>query len=153
MSLKWRFEPREIPVKELLRTNNFVYLSFAQAVLKDAGIDVLVFDSHMSVMEGSLGVLPRRLMVADDDLAQAKKVLTEAEPPEPDWESTATTRSMVSWAAVYPSRSPDEDFAPATTRCFWRRPYRRWPALMCWNWDRARESPACASLAALRKFA
>ena len=56
------------------------------AVLKDAGINVLVFDSHMSVMEGSLGVLPRRLMVADDDLAHAKKVLTEAEPPEPDWE-------------------------------------------------------------------
>jgi len=72
-------------LKELLRTNNFVYLSFAQAVLKDAGIDVLVFDSHMSVMEGSLGVLPRRLMVADDDLAHAKKVLAEAEPPEPDW--------------------------------------------------------------------
>ena len=73
-------------MKELLRTNNFVYLSFAQAVLKDAGINVLVFDSHMSVMEGSLGVLPRRLMVADDDLAHAKKVLTEAEPHEPDWE-------------------------------------------------------------------
>jgi hypothetical protein len=72
-------------LKELLRTNNFVYLSFAQAVLKDAGIDVLVFDSHMSVMEGSLGVLPRRLMVADEDLAPAKKVLAEAEPPEPDW--------------------------------------------------------------------
>jgi hypothetical protein len=72
-------------MKELLRTNNFVYLSFAQAVLKDAGIDVLVFDNHMSVMEGSLGVLPRRLMVADDDLQRAKKVLAEAEPPEPNW--------------------------------------------------------------------
>ena len=80
-----RFDPRETALKELLRTNNFVYLSFAQAVLKDAGIDVLVFDNHMSVMEGSLGVLPRRLMVADDDLANARKVLTEAEPPDPDW--------------------------------------------------------------------
>ncbi len=54
-------------MKELLRTNNFVYLSFAQAVLKDAGVEFMVFDSHMSVMEGSLGVLPRRLMVADDE--------------------------------------------------------------------------------------
>ena len=71
-------------MKELLRTNNFVYLSFAQAVLKDAGIDALVFDSHMSVMEGSLGVLPRRLMVGDDDLLRAKKLLAEAEPPEPN---------------------------------------------------------------------
>jgi len=69
-------------MKELLRTNNFVYLSFAQAVLKDAGVDVLVFDAHMSVMEGSLGVLPRRLMVADEDLPRARKILTEAEPPE-----------------------------------------------------------------------
>jgi hypothetical protein len=69
-------------MKELLRTNNFVYLSFAQAVLKDAGVEVLVFDSHMSVMEGSLGVLPRRLMVADDELARAKKILADAEPPD-----------------------------------------------------------------------
>jgi Putative prokaryotic signal transducing protein len=74
-------------MKELLRTNNFVYLSFAQAVLKDAGVDVLVFDSHMSVMEGSLGVLPRRLMVADDELARAKKILADAEPLEPPTES------------------------------------------------------------------
>jgi hypothetical protein len=72
-------------MKELLRTNNFVYLSFAQAVLKDAGVDVLVFDSHMSVMEGSLGVLPRRLMVADEDFARAKRILAEAEPKESDW--------------------------------------------------------------------
>jgi len=72
-------------MKELLRTNNFVYLSFAQAVLQDAGIESLVFDGHMSVMEGSIGVLPRRLMVADSDLLRAKKLLTEAEPPEPMW--------------------------------------------------------------------
>ncbi len=72
-------------MKELLRTNNFVYLSFAQAVLQDAGIDSLVFDSHMSVMEGSLGVLPRRLMVADWDFTRAKTLLIEAEPPESNW--------------------------------------------------------------------
>jgi len=72
-------------MKELLRTNNFVYLSFAEAVLKDAGVEALIFDNHMSVMEGSLGVLPRRLMVADEDLARAKTLLAEAEPPEPGW--------------------------------------------------------------------
>jgi len=72
-------------MKELLRTYNFVYLSFAQAVLQDAGIHSLVFDSHMSVMEGSLGVLPRRLMVADGDLIRARTLLAEAEPPEPMW--------------------------------------------------------------------
>ena len=72
-------------MKELLRTNNFVYLSYAQAVLQDAGIDSLVFDSHMSVMEGSLGVLPRRLMVADWDIGRARQLLAEAEPPQSDW--------------------------------------------------------------------
>lgn len=72
-------------MKELLRTNNFVYLSYAQAILQDAGIESLVFDSHMSVMEGSLGVLPRRLMVADFDLARAKRLLDEAESTNPEW--------------------------------------------------------------------
>ena len=68
-------------MKEVLRTNNIVYLSFAQAVLAEAGIDALVFDVHMSVMEGSVGALPRRLMVADDDLSRARAMLAAAEPP------------------------------------------------------------------------
>ncbi len=66
-------------MKELLRTNNLVYLSFAQSVLIDAGIDCVVFDAHTSVIEGSLGVLPRRLMVADDDEGQARRLLAAAE--------------------------------------------------------------------------
>lgn len=66
-------------MKELLRTNNAVYLTFAQSVLADAGIECLVFDTHMSIMEGSLGVLPRRLMVADADVWRARKALEAAE--------------------------------------------------------------------------
>ena len=69
-------------MKELLRTNNLVYLSFAQAVLKDAGIETLLFDAHMSVMDGSIGALPRRLMVADSEFTRAQKILAEAEPPK-----------------------------------------------------------------------
>lgn len=69
-------------MKELLRTNNIVYLSFAQVVLAEAGIEALVFDAHMSIMEGSLGVLPRRLMVADEDFNRAKALLAAAEPPD-----------------------------------------------------------------------
>jgi hypothetical protein len=71
-------------MKELFRTNNAVYLSFAQAVLKDAGIHTLVFDSHTSIMEGSIGALPRRLMVPDEDFNRAKRLLEEAEPPVED---------------------------------------------------------------------
>jgi hypothetical protein len=71
-------------MKELFRTNNAVYLSFAQAVLKDAGIETLVFDAYMSIMEGSIGALPRRLMVPDEDFNRAKRLLEEAEPPKGD---------------------------------------------------------------------
>ena len=68
-------------MKELIRTNNVVYLSFAQAVLKDAGIETLVFDGHMSNLEGSIGALPRRLMVADEDEAEARRLLGQMNPP------------------------------------------------------------------------
>lgn len=67
-------------MKEVLRSNNLVYLSFAEAVLAEAGIETLVFDSHMSVMEGSVGALPRRLMVDDDMVDRARALLAAAEP-------------------------------------------------------------------------
>jgi hypothetical protein len=74
-------------MKELFRTNNAVYLSFAQAVLKDAGIDTLLFDAHMSVMDGSIGALPRRLMVVyDEQLERARRILADAEPREEEFE-------------------------------------------------------------------
>jgi hypothetical protein len=74
-------------MKELFRTNNAVYLSFAQAVLKDAGIETLLFDAHMSVMDGSIGALPRRLMVVyDEQLERARRILADAEPREEEFE-------------------------------------------------------------------
>jgi hypothetical protein len=71
-------------MRELLRTNNLVYLSYAEAVLRDAGIDCLLLDSHMSVMDGSIGALPRRLMVADHEHRRAEKLMAEAEPLRDD---------------------------------------------------------------------
>ena len=71
-------------MKEILRSNDPVYLSFAQTVLAEAGIEALIFDTHMSVMEGSLGVLPRRLMVADDHHSRARALLAAAEPEPVD---------------------------------------------------------------------
>ncbi|MEM7444550.1 MAG: DUF2007 domain-containing protein [Pseudomonadota bacterium] len=65
-------------MKEVLRTTNPVELSFAQAVLKEAGIEPIVLDTHMSVLEGSLGILPRRVMVADEDHVRAQHLLAEA---------------------------------------------------------------------------
>ena len=65
-------------MREVLKTNDPILLNFAQAVLKDAGIEAVIFDTHASIMDGSSGFLPRRLMVGDDDIAQAQRVLKEA---------------------------------------------------------------------------
>ena len=65
-------------MKELVRTNDPVLLSWLQALLTDAGIGSNIFDTHTSILEGSAGAIPRRLVVADLDLRAAKKVLMEA---------------------------------------------------------------------------
>ena len=70
-------------MKELLRTNDIVKLSWLKALLSDAGIEALVLDQHTSVLEGSAGAIPRRLMVTDDDHDRAKRVLDEAGEAEP----------------------------------------------------------------------
>ena len=67
-------------MRNVLKTNDAVLLSFAEAVLRDAGIESVVFDSHMSIMDGSLGILPRRLMVLDEDYARARAALSAALP-------------------------------------------------------------------------
>ena len=72
------------PVKELLRTNDPVRLSFLTALLADARIESIVLDMHTSVLEGSLGILPRRLMVAVDDWDDARDVLLSAGESLPD---------------------------------------------------------------------
>lgn len=64
-------------MKLLLKTNNVVVLNFAQALLKAAGIEAVVFDDSMSVMDGSLSILPRRLMVADEDEVEAREILAD----------------------------------------------------------------------------
>ena len=63
---------------ELFRTNNLITLSYAQSVLAEGGLASFVLDGHTSAIEGSLGALPRRLMVAEADLTRAKQLLSEA---------------------------------------------------------------------------
>lgn len=63
---------------ELLRTNDTVRLSWLRALLADARIETIVLDTHVSIVEGSIGAIPRRLMVDDDDLAPARRVLDSA---------------------------------------------------------------------------
>ncbi|MBJ7418351.1 MAG: DUF2007 domain-containing protein [Niveispirillum sp.] len=65
-------------MQPLIRSNDPVELSFAQSLLSDAGIPCVLLDQHTSVLEGSIGAIPRRLCVADDDLEDARALLVEA---------------------------------------------------------------------------
>jgi hypothetical protein len=62
----------------LVRSNDPVRLSFLVALLRDAGIEAAVLDQQMSVVEGSIGAIPRRLVVDDDVASRAHRVLQEA---------------------------------------------------------------------------
>ena len=55
-------------------------ISYASDILSQEGIESVVFDTHASVMDGSMGFLPRRLMVLDEDFARAEALLREAVP-------------------------------------------------------------------------
>lgn len=66
-------------MRDIVRTNDIVLISAVEALLASAGIGCLVADSHVSALEGSIGVLPRRILVPDDDFAQARRLLTDAD--------------------------------------------------------------------------
>lgn len=65
-------------MRELIRTNDMVLVSAVGALLDGAGIEHMVLDQNMSVLDGSIGVLPRRVVVPDGDLAQARELMREA---------------------------------------------------------------------------
>lgn len=62
----------------ILKTVNPATLNFAQAVLKEADIPFFVMDQNVSIVEGSIGIMPRRLMVVDEDAPDAREALTDA---------------------------------------------------------------------------
>ena len=65
-------------MKELLRSNDPVLLSFVEALLGEAGIGHAVLDTNMSIVEGSIGILPRRVLVEEDRWLQARRILRDA---------------------------------------------------------------------------
>ncbi len=66
-------------MKEVIRTNDLVLISFAEALLSDAGIETVVLDAHTSMIEGSVNAIQRRVMVADENYERAKTLLTESQ--------------------------------------------------------------------------
>lgn len=65
-------------MRVVVTTNDQVRLSFLMALLRDAGIVCVLLDGHISALEGGIGAFPRRLAVAEEDEAQARRVLREA---------------------------------------------------------------------------
>jgi Putative prokaryotic signal transducing protein len=63
---------------ELLRTNDLVLISLVEAILADEGIDIFIADAFMSALEGSLGFLPRRVLVHEELEMDARSLLEEA---------------------------------------------------------------------------
>ena len=66
-------------MEELLRTNDITVIAYANAILAGSGIDVFELDVNISVLEGSIGILPRRLMVRSDDLIKAQQLMHDYE--------------------------------------------------------------------------
>ncbi len=64
-------------MEEVLRTNDPALLSFAAALLSGEDIEAQVFDVHMSIMDGSIGILPRRIMVLSEDADEARAILRD----------------------------------------------------------------------------
>ena len=65
-------------VHERIRTNDTVLISAVEALLKGAHLGHLVADQNMSVLEGSIGIFPRRILVDEDQFAAARRLLAEA---------------------------------------------------------------------------
>ncbi len=73
------FKALERPgLTELLRTNDIVLISLIESLFKEAMIEYLVLDQHMSILEGSIGIIPRRLMVSQDQKHNARRLLADA---------------------------------------------------------------------------
>ena len=68
-------------MKELLRTNDPTVIAFATALLRGEGIEFFEMDVHMSVLEGSIGILPRRIMVHSRDHFRAAAVMADNDVP------------------------------------------------------------------------
>jgi putative signal transducing protein len=65
-------------LRELVRTNDAVLISAIEALLKGADISHMVVDQNMSVMEGSIGIFPKRILVGDDEIDDARLLLEDA---------------------------------------------------------------------------
>ncbi|WP_083096079.1 DUF2007 domain-containing protein [Pseudophaeobacter leonis] len=68
-------------MKELLRSTDPTVLAFASALLQGEDIDCFQMDVNMSILEGGIGIFPRRLMVREGDYTLALRAMQDNEIP------------------------------------------------------------------------
>jgi hypothetical protein len=66
------------PLVEIVRTNDIVLIGFLQSLLENANIPVFVADAHISALEGMIGVFPRRVLVPEEHVPQARRLIRDA---------------------------------------------------------------------------
>ncbi|MEQ1653235.1 MAG: DUF2007 domain-containing protein [Hyphomicrobium sp.] len=70
--------PELAAMRELLTTNDPVLLGYVEVLLADQGIASVVFDGHISLMEGGIGAFPRRLMIDAGQVHRAVGIMRDA---------------------------------------------------------------------------
>src|ERR1700748_3401418 len=114
-------------LREFVRTNDIVLVSAVGALLDGANIHHLVLDQNMSIIEGSLGVLPRRILVHEDDHREARQILVDAglaHELRPEGQRRSNSPRMPFSVGNCVCDSRNRATAPAMTRCCWRLRHR-----------------------------
>ena len=91
-------------MRELVRSNNPVLLSWLMAALAESGIEAVILDGHTSILEGSAGAIPRRLMVIDEDYPAAHEILEQAEARGAQPDRSARARKGRRWRGATRSK-------------------------------------------------
>ncbi len=121
-------------MKELLRTNDITLIAFTKHVLSEVDIAVFELDVNMSVLEGSIGILPQRLMVIDEEYEIAFDTMIENGIEAQVLTGRNTERLMMFGQARSRSRSQNQAIARELIQSFLRPASLRNPAKRFWNW-------------------
>ena len=105
-------------MKELVRTNDPVRISWLTSMLAEGGVVAIVLDTHTSILEGQIGAIPRRVMVIDEDFQAARRILANAEREI----TTASSLDALLRARITRSSNRWRAIGLPLIRCYWRQP-------------------------------
>ena len=109
-------------MKELVRTNDPVRISWLTSMLAEGGVVAIVLDTHTSILEGQIGAIPRRVMVIDEDFQAARRILANA---EREIETASSLDALL--GGELRSSNRGRAIGLPLIRCYWRQPSRPVP--------------------------